>query len=188
MFSLGLKNWMPFCLRGSISYLLPTSVWPLTCVCVFVCRARISHSGSVKLSIYMTIYTITYVILFIYEAEVEQPQAPTSSSLLIHLCLLIYCITQCDWLFFYHCITQLQLVELEHLVKNSLDAETGYSTLDFFFFFLLNSYLGCYHRLSILTSNSQLQTEPEPFALWTQAPESINLESQTVFFRVFRNC
>lgn len=83
------------------------------CVFVFVCRARISHSGSVKLSIYMTIYTITYVILFIYEAEVEQPQAPTSSSLLIHLCLLIYCITQCDWLFFY----QLQLVELEHLVK-----------------------------------------------------------------------
>uniref|UniRef100_A0A3B3TXA5 Transmembrane protein 145 n=1 Tax=Poecilia latipinna TaxID=48699 RepID=A0A3B3TXA5_9TELE len=35
-----------------------------------VTRARISHSGSVKLSIYMTVYTITYVILFIYEAEV----------------------------------------------------------------------------------------------------------------------
>lgn len=34
-------------------------------------RARISHSGSVKLSIYMTVYTITYIILFIYEAEVQ---------------------------------------------------------------------------------------------------------------------
>lgn len=34
-------------------------------------RARISHSGSVKLSIYMTVYTITYIILFIYEAEVR---------------------------------------------------------------------------------------------------------------------
>ncbi|KAL2084239.1 hypothetical protein ACEWY4_019757 [Coilia grayii] len=34
-----------------------------------VTRARISHSGSVKLSIYMTAYTITYIILFIYEAE-----------------------------------------------------------------------------------------------------------------------
>ncbi|KAG7468866.1 Transmembrane 145 protein, partial [Solea senegalensis] len=35
--------------------------------------ARISHSGSVKLSIYMTVYTITYVILFIYEAEFFDP-------------------------------------------------------------------------------------------------------------------
>uniref|UniRef100_A0A8C1AGD7 Transmembrane protein 145 n=1 Tax=Cyprinus carpio carpio TaxID=630221 RepID=A0A8C1AGD7_CYPCA len=38
-----------------------------------VTRARISHSGSVKLSIYMTIYTITYIILFIYEAEFFDP-------------------------------------------------------------------------------------------------------------------
>ncbi|KAG7276216.1 hypothetical protein CRUP_004807 [Coryphaenoides rupestris] len=38
-----------------------------------VTRARISHSGSVKLSIYMTVYTITYVILFIYEAEFFDP-------------------------------------------------------------------------------------------------------------------
>ena len=37
----------------------------------------------------MTIYTITYVILFIYEAEVEQHQAPTSSTPLIHLGLFI---------------------------------------------------------------------------------------------------
>lgn len=36
-----------------------------------ISRARISHSGSVKLSIYMTVYTITYIILFIYEAEVR---------------------------------------------------------------------------------------------------------------------
>ncbi|KAK3541524.1 hypothetical protein QTP86_028648 [Hemibagrus guttatus] len=38
-----------------------------------VTRARISHSGSIKLSIYMTIYTITYIILFIYEAEFFDP-------------------------------------------------------------------------------------------------------------------
>uniref|UniRef100_A0A8C5CGX4 Transmembrane protein 145 n=1 Tax=Gadus morhua TaxID=8049 RepID=A0A8C5CGX4_GADMO len=38
-----------------------------------VTRARISPSGSVKLSIYMTVYTITYIILFIYEAEFFDP-------------------------------------------------------------------------------------------------------------------
>uniref|UniRef100_A0A8B9J6C8 Transmembrane protein 145 n=1 Tax=Astyanax mexicanus TaxID=7994 RepID=A0A8B9J6C8_ASTMX len=38
-----------------------------------VTRARISHSGSIKLSIYMTVYTITYIILFIYEAEFFDP-------------------------------------------------------------------------------------------------------------------
>uniref|UniRef100_A0A4W5QAI4 Transmembrane protein 145 n=1 Tax=Hucho hucho TaxID=62062 RepID=A0A4W5QAI4_9TELE len=36
-------------------------------------EARISHSGSVKLSIYMTVYTVTYIILFIYEAEFFDP-------------------------------------------------------------------------------------------------------------------
>uniref|UniRef100_A0A5F9CJ81 Transmembrane protein 145 n=1 Tax=Oryctolagus cuniculus TaxID=9986 RepID=A0A5F9CJ81_RABIT len=35
-----------------------------------VTRGRISHSGSVKLSIYMTLYTLTHVVLLIYEAEV----------------------------------------------------------------------------------------------------------------------
>lgn len=34
-------------------------------------RGRISHAGSVKLSVYMTLYTITHVVLFIYEAEVR---------------------------------------------------------------------------------------------------------------------
>ncbi|MBN3300492.1 TM145 protein, partial [Amia calva] len=38
-----------------------------------VTRGRISHSGSVKLSVYMTLYTITYIILFIYEAEFFDP-------------------------------------------------------------------------------------------------------------------
>uniref|UniRef100_A0A8D2J5C4 Transmembrane protein 145 n=1 Tax=Varanus komodoensis TaxID=61221 RepID=A0A8D2J5C4_VARKO len=32
-------------------------------------RGRISHTGSIKLSVYMTLYTITHVVLFIYEAE-----------------------------------------------------------------------------------------------------------------------
>lgn len=34
-------------------------------------RGRISHSGSVKLSVYMTLYTLTHVVLLIYEAEVS---------------------------------------------------------------------------------------------------------------------
>ncbi|KAK1151842.1 transmembrane protein 145 isoform X1 [Acipenser oxyrinchus oxyrinchus] len=38
-----------------------------------VTRGRISHSGSVKLSVYMTLYTITHVILFISEAEFFDP-------------------------------------------------------------------------------------------------------------------
>ncbi|KAM5209998.1 transmembrane protein 145 isoform 3-T3 [Hipposideros larvatus] len=35
-----------------------------------VTRGRISHSGSVKLSVYMTLYTLTHVVLLIYEAKV----------------------------------------------------------------------------------------------------------------------
>ncbi|XP_072464013.1 transmembrane protein 145 isoform X3 [Notamacropus eugenii] len=38
-----------------------------------VTRGRISHSGSVKLSIYMTLYTLTHVALLIYEAEFFDP-------------------------------------------------------------------------------------------------------------------
>ncbi|KYO40874.1 transmembrane protein 145 [Alligator mississippiensis] len=38
-----------------------------------VTRGRISHAGSVKLSVYMTLYTITHVVLFIYEAEFFDP-------------------------------------------------------------------------------------------------------------------
>ncbi|XP_027703387.1 transmembrane protein 145-like, partial [Vombatus ursinus] len=36
-------------------------------------RGRISHSGSVKLSVYMTLYTLTHVVLLIYEAEFFDP-------------------------------------------------------------------------------------------------------------------
>ncbi|XP_043358069.1 transmembrane protein 145 isoform X2 [Dermochelys coriacea] len=38
-----------------------------------VTRGRISHTGSIKLSVYMTLYTITHVVLFIYEAEFFDP-------------------------------------------------------------------------------------------------------------------
>uniref|UniRef100_F6SBU0 Transmembrane protein 145 n=1 Tax=Ornithorhynchus anatinus TaxID=9258 RepID=F6SBU0_ORNAN len=38
-----------------------------------VTRGRISHSGSVKLSIYMTLYTLTHIVLLIYEAEFFDP-------------------------------------------------------------------------------------------------------------------
>lgn len=38
-------------------------------------RGRISHSGSVKLSVYMTLYTLTHVALLIYEAEVSPPKS-----------------------------------------------------------------------------------------------------------------
>ncbi|XP_046311452.1 transmembrane protein 145 isoform X4 [Marmota monax] len=38
-----------------------------------VTRGRISHSGSVKLSVYMTLYTLTHVVLLIYEAEFFDP-------------------------------------------------------------------------------------------------------------------
>ncbi|KAK7798512.1 LOW QUALITY PROTEIN: hypothetical protein U0070_018280, partial [Myodes glareolus] len=36
-------------------------------------RGRISHSGSVKLSVYMTLYTLTHVVLLTYEAEFFDP-------------------------------------------------------------------------------------------------------------------
>ncbi|XP_022441271.1 transmembrane protein 145 isoform X6 [Delphinapterus leucas] len=35
-----------------------------------VTRGRISHSGSVKLSVYMTLYTLTHMVLLIYEAKI----------------------------------------------------------------------------------------------------------------------
>ncbi|XP_060042019.1 transmembrane protein 145 isoform X3 [Erinaceus europaeus] len=38
-----------------------------------VTRGHISHSGSVKLSVYMTLYTLTHVVLLIYEAEFFDP-------------------------------------------------------------------------------------------------------------------
>nr|XP_025977007.1 transmembrane protein 145 [Dromaius novaehollandiae] len=38
-----------------------------------VTRGRISHTGSVKLSVYMTLYSITHVVLLIYEAEFFDP-------------------------------------------------------------------------------------------------------------------
>ncbi|XP_070299884.1 transmembrane protein 145 [Salvelinus sp. IW2-2015] len=61
------------CLRNKIRSRLPHTR-KLTPLCVSVSvRARISHSGSVKLSIYMTVYTVTYIILFIYEAEFFDP-------------------------------------------------------------------------------------------------------------------
>uniref|UniRef100_A0A3Q4MVC6 Transmembrane protein 145 n=1 Tax=Neolamprologus brichardi TaxID=32507 RepID=A0A3Q4MVC6_NEOBR len=76
--SLKILGDFPLCLLKCVivfsSYLPPTCVQPLTLWFIFAYhRARISHSGSVKLSIYMTVYTITYVILFIYEAEFFDP-------------------------------------------------------------------------------------------------------------------
>uniref|UniRef100_A0A8C9HU20 Transmembrane protein 145 n=1 Tax=Piliocolobus tephrosceles TaxID=591936 RepID=A0A8C9HU20_9PRIM len=38
-----------------------------------VTRGRISHAGSVKLSVYMTLYTLTHVVLLIYEVEFFDP-------------------------------------------------------------------------------------------------------------------
>lgn len=38
-----------------------------------VTRGRISHSGSVKLSVYMTLYTLTHVVLLTYEAKFFDP-------------------------------------------------------------------------------------------------------------------
>lgn len=61
-------------------------------------RGRISHSGSVKLSVYMTLYTLTHVALLIYEAKVRPPKssgfAPSSPcpKLLVasSTCLLVF--------------------------------------------------------------------------------------------------
>ncbi|XP_004873073.2 transmembrane protein 145 isoform X3 [Heterocephalus glaber] len=45
-----------------------------------VTRGRISHSGSVKLSVYMTLYTLTHVVLLIYEAKCSSPCATSLRS------------------------------------------------------------------------------------------------------------
>lgn len=70
-------------------------------------RGRISHSGSVKLSVYMTLYTLTHVVLLIYEAEVSLASPPlpkllaTSSTCLPALChialLLARSLPLCDF-------------------------------------------------------------------------------------------
>ena len=36
-----------------------------------VTRGRISNSGSIKLAVFMTVYTLTYVAMFIYQAAVN---------------------------------------------------------------------------------------------------------------------
>lgn len=50
--------------------LLPDSIHPAVSPGLLA-RGRISPSGSVKLSVYMTLYTLTHVVLLIYEAEVS---------------------------------------------------------------------------------------------------------------------
>lgn len=51
--------------------LLPDNAHPCCLPSWPAARGRISHSGSVKLSVYMTLYTLTHVALLIYEAEVS---------------------------------------------------------------------------------------------------------------------
>lgn len=51
--------------------LLPDSPHPCCLPSWLAARGRISHSGSVKLSVYMTLYTLTHVVLLIYEAKVS---------------------------------------------------------------------------------------------------------------------
>jgi len=41
-----------------------------------VTRGRISTSGSIKIAVFMTLYTITYAVLFIYQAEVSTLHLP----------------------------------------------------------------------------------------------------------------
>lgn len=55
---------------GSGCPLLPDRPHPCCLPSWPTARGRISHSGSVKLSVYMTLYTLTHVVLLIYEAEV----------------------------------------------------------------------------------------------------------------------
>ncbi|KAI4572083.1 hypothetical protein MJG53_020954 [Ovis ammon polii x Ovis aries] len=68
--SLKILDWVgggggyPFLSDGPHPCCLPS--WPAA-------RGRISHSGSVKLSVYMTLYTLTHVALLIYEAEFFDP-------------------------------------------------------------------------------------------------------------------
>lgn len=51
--------------------LFPDSIHPAVSPHGLLARGRISHSGSVKLSVYMTLYTLTHVVLLTYEAEVS---------------------------------------------------------------------------------------------------------------------
>ena len=36
-----------------------------------ITRGRLSTSGSIKIAVFMTLYSITYAVLFIYEAQVK---------------------------------------------------------------------------------------------------------------------
>ncbi len=36
-----------------------------------ITRGRLSTSGSIKIAVFMTLFTITYIVLFIYEAVVS---------------------------------------------------------------------------------------------------------------------
>lgn len=66
----GLQSWAGGLAWGGHPH-LPDGCHPCCLPLWPAARGRISHSGSVKLSVYMTLYTLTHVVLLIYEAEVS---------------------------------------------------------------------------------------------------------------------
>ena len=53
-------------------------------------RGRISSSGQVKLAVFFTLYTITYIALYIYEAEVSVTLIPCKPATLFSQIVLTY--------------------------------------------------------------------------------------------------
>lgn len=51
--------------------LIVKHVYKLTVIELFVCRGRISSGGQIKLSIFGTVYTVCFAILFFYEVAVS---------------------------------------------------------------------------------------------------------------------
>lgn len=75
MFDL-LHRVVPFVIIGQACEAVATLIFLLMLILMAkgftITRGRLSASGSIKIAVFMTIYTVTYVILFIYQAAVSR--------------------------------------------------------------------------------------------------------------------
>ncbi|XP_059824187.1 transmembrane protein 145 isoform X1 [Hypanus sabinus] len=81
-------------LLNSVSFLVFLLLLMVLAKGFTITRGRISYNGSVKLAVYMTLYTITHAVLFVYEAEFFDPgqvlytyESPVGYGLMVLQCV-----------------------------------------------------------------------------------------------------
>lgn len=88
------NNLSPLNLSILLFYILTTQI----IVCCSFFRGRISSSGQIKLSIFGTVYTVCFAVLFFYEAAVSTTEQCSMT-------VLINCNNYCYTYHIYSCIS-----------------------------------------------------------------------------------